>query len=648
MNDCTASELTTRPRNAKTLLVCDSITQALISRLNRVARSTATVLITGETGTGKELFARHVHEHSGRTGPFVAVNCGALSDTLADAELFGHERGAYTGAARSQVGWFEAAQRGTLFLDEIGDLPLGLQVKMLRVLQEREVIRVGSRVPVPVDVRVVAATNVDLAAAVEAKRFRADLLFRLKVAAVALPPLRGRVAAIGTLAQHLLQRYCNEQGRADLSFGAGALAVLGAHTWPGNVRELEHVIHNAVLQACGSRIEVEHLQLSVPAATAPAGRAALDEALRSEFEERIQHREPDLFNYVTRTLVQCAFDMADGNQLRTAEYLGISRHALRTQLSHLGIIPRRRRTSGGGMSEAPVLRFLSSAYAGSDLRIGYQKYGTLSLLKAERALERERIQVHWTEFEAGPQLLDALHSGEIDFGATGEVPPIIAQANGARLVYVGHEPPSPCGVALVVPQDSPARNVTDLRGKRIALNKGSNVHYLLVRCLEANGLSLDAVHPVYAAPHEIQQQLATGAVDAWVAWDPFLTVAQRSGKVRVLKDGDGLVSNHQFHLASSELAARHPQIVHCLLEKLREVGRSAVRNPAKTARGAAAELGIDATSLEIAIRRLTHGAKPLDIRVIHEQQKIADRFYALGLIPRAITVRQAVWVPTRA
>jgi ABC-type nitrate/sulfonate/bicarbonate transport system substrate-binding protein len=229
------------------------------------------------------------------------------------------------------------------------------------------------------------------------------------------------------------------------------------------------------------------------------------------------------------------------------------------------------------------------------------------------------------------------------------VPPIFAQANGAPLVYVGYDPPSPGGEALVVPRDSQIRNVTDLRGKRIALNEGSNVHYLLVQCLEAHGLSLEDVHPVHRPPKEMGQSFDISDVDAVVAWDPFLTAALRTGNVRVLIDGTGLVANHQFHVARAEFAARHPDVIEAVLGELHKIGRSAVSNPAKAARSLLGEIDIDTWSLEIAIRRPTHRTKPLDLGVIREQQKIADRFYALGLIPRAIAVRDAVWVsPSRA
>src|SRR5476649_146993 len=197
---------------AKAMLFHDPRSSELLQQVERIARSDATTLIIGETGTGKELIARHIHTQSGRRGPFVAVNCGAFSETLIDAELFGHEAGAFTGASHARAGWFEAANGGTLFLDEIGDLPMALQVKLLRVLQERQVVRLGSRKPIALDVRLVAATNIDLARAVVAQHFRADLYYRLSVASVRLPALHERQADILPLAEHFIGVYCNRMG----------------------------------------------------------------------------------------------------------------------------------------------------------------------------------------------------------------------------------------------------------------------------------------------------------------------------------------------------------------------------------------------------------------------------------------------------
>ncbi len=345
--DATGGRVQPQTVRATAMVFEDPVSKALEADLARIAPSDASVLVVGETGTGKELVARRIHQLSPRgRGPFVAVNCGALAESLADAELFGHEKGAFTGALRTQPGWFEAANGGTLLLDEVGDLPLPLQVKLLRVLQEREVVRVGARQAVPVDVRIVAATNVDLDGAVAAGRFREDLLFRLNVATVALPPLRARPGDIRPLAVHFLDLYRRRLGRPELTFTSAALTALAAYGWPGNIRELENVVHNAVLLARGPRIEVDELRLTralrLPA-EAPVG---LEETLRALFERALVDAEPELFDRVTRLLVRSAFDLSHGNQVRAAERLGLSRNAFRTQLAHLGVIPHRRRRSG--------------------------------------------------------------------------------------------------------------------------------------------------------------------------------------------------------------------------------------------------------------------------------------------------------------
>jgi DNA-binding NtrC family response regulator len=331
--------------HAAPAVFADPASQAVQAMLDRLAPTDATLLIVGETGTGKEMAARYLHAQSRRrSGPFLAVNCGALSDTLAEAELFGHEKGAFTGAMRAQRGWFEAASGGTLLLDEIGDLPLPLQVKLLRVLQEREVTRLGSRVATPINVRVIAATNVDLRAAIAEKRFREDLYFRLNVATVTLPPLRERIGALPALVQHFVRLYGDRLGRPNIRISRGALVRLAHHAWPGNIRELENVIHNAVLLTQGEVIESAHLQLMPSRAQdISSGTDPFETVLRELIEKAIQEGSENLFARVERLLVQSAFDLADGNQLRAAAYLGLSRNRLRTQLSHMGIIKQRRR-----------------------------------------------------------------------------------------------------------------------------------------------------------------------------------------------------------------------------------------------------------------------------------------------------------------
>ncbi|HEY9029121.1 MAG TPA: sigma-54 dependent transcriptional regulator [Burkholderiaceae bacterium] len=354
---------------AKALVFHDPQSRLLLDHVERLARSDATVLVTGETGTGKELIARHIHATSGRHGPFVAVNCGAFSETLIDAELFGHEAGAFTGATQARAGWFEAANGGTLFLDEIGDLPLALQVKLLRVLQERQVVRLGSRKPVPLDVRLVAATNIDLTRAVVAQHFRADLYYRLSVAGVRLPSLHERQADILPLAEHFIGVYCARLGLRPVPLSDDAAAALRSYSWPGNIRELVNVIHYALIVCAGDAIQAQDLKLvplqpplarragdhaapdsapgfgghrpaderAVAPAPAPAP-AGARERLPAFFAELLREGGPELFDTVERALVHAAYEHARGNQVRAARELGVTRNMVRTLLKRHGLL----------------------------------------------------------------------------------------------------------------------------------------------------------------------------------------------------------------------------------------------------------------------------------------------------------------------
>ena len=335
---------------AKALLFHDPRSSELLQQVERIARSDATTLIIGETGTGKELIARHIHTQSGRPGPFVAVNCGAFSETLIDAELFGHETGAFTGATQSRAGWFETANGGTLFLDEIGDLSLALQVKLLRVLQERQVVRLGARQPTALNVRLVAATNVDLHRAITADRFRSDLYYRLSVATVHLPPLCERGGDILPLARHFIGVYSGKLKLQHVTLAPDAEAALLAYEWPGNIRELENVIHFALIVCCNDVIQAEDLKLTGishrhqhdcvrgSAAPPPACAASLQERLAALVNEMIESDQPDLFDSAEETLVRTALEACNRNQVQTARVLGISRNILRTHLKRFGLI----------------------------------------------------------------------------------------------------------------------------------------------------------------------------------------------------------------------------------------------------------------------------------------------------------------------
>ncbi|MEE3624330.1 sulfonate ABC transporter substrate-binding protein [Nitrospirillum sp. BR 11752] len=285
------------------------------------------------------------------------------------------------------------------------------------------------------------------------------------------------------------------------------------------------------------------------------------------------------------------------------------------------------------------------------VRIGYQKYGTLLLLKEsgtlDAQLKAQGITVEWREFPGGPQLLEALNVGALDFGTTGEAPPIFAQAAGAPLVYVGVEPAAPKGEAILVPKDSPLKSVADLKGKKVALNKGSNVHYLLVKALEDAGLKYSDIQPTYLAPADARAAFEQGSVDAWVIWDPYYAAAAAATKARVLTDGvraDGsaLVANHQFYLAERGFNETRPQVVQAILAALREVDAVSRGDQKGVAQRLAPQVGIPAPVLEVALARMGYGVQPITPDVIAAQQKIADTFHQLGLIPKPITVSDAI------
>ncbi|AZE50049.1 Transcriptional regulator [Pseudomonas chlororaphis] len=320
----------------------DPKSQALLAHLQQVAPSEASVLIIGETGTGKELVARHIHNLSARRNrPFVAVNCGAFSESLVEAELFGHEKGAFTGALSAKAGWFEEANGGTLFLDEIGDLPMAIQVKLLRVLQEREVVRLGSRKSIPIDVRVLAATNVQLEKAINAGHFREDLYYRLDVVSLELSPLRERPGDILPLTRHFIEAYSQRLGYGAVTISSEAEHKLRSYSWPGNIRELENVIHHTLLICRDGVIERDDLRLSNMRIERQddshhshddSAEALLERAFHQLFEEQAGA----LHEKVEDTLLRAAYRFSHYNQVHTANLLGLSRNVTRTRLIKTG------------------------------------------------------------------------------------------------------------------------------------------------------------------------------------------------------------------------------------------------------------------------------------------------------------------------
>ncbi len=335
------------------------VMQEIWKYIGRVAARPVSVLIRGETGTGKELIARALYQHSDRAkAAFIAVNCAAIPETLLESELFGHERGAFTGADQRRIGRFEQAHRGTLFLDEIGDLSASTQAKLLRVLQEKSIHRVGGNETIPVDARVIAATHRDLEAMIREGKFREDLFYRLSVATIVLPPLRERRDDIPALVEHFLGKCSAELGVQRVSLAPGALALLEADPWPGNIRELENMIRRLLLGARGVAIKEEAVRLAL-AARGTGGPATAQPlaGLAAELLAAAQRGENDgayglLLAEAERTLLTQAIAAAGGNQSKAARWLGLSRLTLREKLTALGLHRERHREDAAQPSKA--------------------------------------------------------------------------------------------------------------------------------------------------------------------------------------------------------------------------------------------------------------------------------------------------------
>lgn len=298
----------------------------------KIALSQASVLISGESGAGKELIARAIHYNSRRAkGPFIKVNCAALPESLLESELFGHEKGAFTGAQTLRQGLFERANEGTLLLDEIGEMPLVLQAKLLRILQEREFERIGGHQTIKVDIRIIAATNRDLQAMVKEGTFREDLFYRLNVIHLILPPLRDRREDISLLANHFLQKFSSENQRDIIDIDPMAMSLLTAWSWPGNIRELSNVIERAVVMNSGPIIFSEDLPPQIRQPVRNAGEAKTAPVGERNLKEEIKR--------VEKRIIMEVLEQQEGNRTRTALMLGISRRALMYKLQEYGIDP---------------------------------------------------------------------------------------------------------------------------------------------------------------------------------------------------------------------------------------------------------------------------------------------------------------------
>ena len=340
------------PREEDELLGASRSMRELRKILGKFAPTQSPILIRGESGTGKELVARTLHRQSRRNGkPFVAINCASIPEHLIQSELFGHEKGAFTGAHQRKIGRIEAADGGTLFLDEIGDLPMAIQVKLLRVLQEREVVRLGSRKSIPIDVRVLAATNVQLEKAINAGHFREDLYYRLDVVSLELSPLRDRPGDILPLTRHFIEAYSQRLGYGEITISREAEHKLKSYSWPGNIRELENVIHHTLLICRNGVIERDDLRLSnmrierqddSQHGTDNSAEALLARAFQKLFEEQAGA----LHEKVEDALLRAAYRFSHYNQVHTANLLGLSRNVTRTRLIKIGELAVNKRRPG--------------------------------------------------------------------------------------------------------------------------------------------------------------------------------------------------------------------------------------------------------------------------------------------------------------
>ena len=322
------------------------VMQTIYKEIGRIASKPVNVLIRGETGTGKELIARAVYQHSDRnSAPFIAINCAAIPETLLESELFGHERGAFTGAEARRIGRFEQADHGTIFLDEIGDMTPGTQVKLMRVLQEKCLQRLGGKETIPVDVRVIAATHRELEAAIRQQQFREDLYYRLSVVVISLPPLRERREDIPELVKYFLHKYGQEMGVPNPSIQEEAMDFLQSQTWPGNVRELENVVRKVLLLAQSYTITAEHVRtaLSKTGPPAPTSRQSLgeyvDELLAAAQRGELNDAHARLLLASEQEIFTRAIRLAQGNQAKAARWLGVSRLTMREKLIQFGMHP---------------------------------------------------------------------------------------------------------------------------------------------------------------------------------------------------------------------------------------------------------------------------------------------------------------------
>jgi sulfonate transport system substrate-binding protein len=372
-------------------------------------------------------------------------------------------------------------------------------------------------------------------------------------------------------------------------------------------------------------------------------------ALESALLPLLEQQAPALLDRIEATVFRVAYEYSERNQLRTARLLGTSRNVVRARLLQHGLLASPA-VEVASPSSADVRRPLSDAReAGIPVRIGHQSFGVLSLLKATRALDdvfaSRAARVEWSKHVAGMQIMDGLAVGALDLGLVGEAPPVFAQAEYAPLVYLAAEPPAPQGEGLVVLDRSPVRQVADLAGKAIAVARGSNALYFVVRALEECGLDIQDVHLRQVAPADGHRALLESEVDAWAIWDPLLASVRQTTKVRVLRDARGLVSNRAFYVARRAFADARPDLIDAFLGQLKALGRWVTENRRAAADALAPEADLPADVLELALAATPFDLAPVDAAAMGSQQAIAETLYRVGLINRSVRIADALWVP---
>lgn len=635
---------------AKALVFEDPRSRELLEQIRDLAGSDRPVLLLGETGTGRELVARYIHELSlRRLGPFLSTNCASFPGEELEAELFGHEKDALPGVSGARTGVFESAEGGTLYLDAIGDAPQATQAKLVRVLEEHQFRKLGARRYTPLNVRLIIASSVQLQEAVTAGHFRPDLLRLISGTKLEVLPLRKRRGDILPLARHFLALYQQRIGIGSRSLSPEAEQRLLEHSFPGNIRELETAIHHAILRCRGRFITPEDLRLSASPSSQDSEAEAQSplQDLERSLAKLFELSPPHLHELIDEAVMRSAYRFSGQNQLKTARLLGISRNVVRARLIQYGEVAGfLRAPAEPAAAAAPESKPRSASRSRPVVSFGYQPFGLLKLLRANGRIQSELselgYQVEWKHFPSGIRLVDAFKSGQLSIGVVGEGPPIFAQAAAVPIVYVAAEAPAPEGEAIVVFQDSPIRSVAGLRGKKVALLRGSNAHYLLIRALEEAGLSYGDVQTKFVFSDAARARFQHREVDAWVIGDPVLAEIQQRLPIRVLRDGRGLTTNPAYYVASSEFATSHPEVIALFRRELLAVQRWAVDHVEEAAGSLSQQVGIEREAIGLALKR-SLGESLRRPEIIASQQRIADAFFRLKLIPRAVSVADAAW-----